>query len=384
MNYIGLSKQRLTRFSHHWFWGLLVDEQQGENLYDCAFYLQQNPELRQEMEDDVETINLKNWLVRSFYWLFNFNQYRSHYYQLQGYRSLQLYHEVETMLLENVGPVEGGALFALAVASVVAIKYIATPALESLAWFSDKVFSYIPNQDIRIISPATQNRSVMSREVVLSPDAVLPQQNEARTMTSDSSFNFTVRSSMLDALQTLGVNSRVGGSVSLEAVKSAYKAACLRTHPDKTGSQNDVEFKLIGSAYSQLLNLIERELSSEAVSSNSGLGLFADINDVNRRLAILKKEQEQANKDVSSVLDELQRLAEVSERQHEKELEQRNRELEQRNLVIEHQKAIDDLTVRFARLFQEQDVRLAASGVAQAAQVGQQPSAESNNNAPTV
>lgn len=373
MNYVGLSQHQLMRFSHHWFWGLCVDTENDGNLYDSALYLEQNQGLRQVMEADVEIMNKKTWLIRSLYWLFNYNQYRENYYQLQGYWSLQLYNKVESMfiqnLMANVGQFEGVSLLAFAVTvtvtGAIAINYLTSPVLQSLAWFSDKIFPFVEEQNIKIL-PETPDTHEVKTSVKSLPEALSPQQDETRTMTADAAaaLSFVVRSGMLNHLRTLGINSSIGATVSLDALKTAYKAGCLRTHPDKTGTHNDAEFKLVGSAYNQLLDLIKQDSSSDRFSYQSASGFFGALSAMDRRLDELREAQELTHKDLFRQLEEVRTLAES---QFEKEREQ--------------QQKIDDLSVRFARLFQLQD---AALNAAQAAENAQQPSANSDSTVPSI
>lgn len=43
MSYLALNKTQLSRFSHHWFWGLRVDTPGDKTCFDLAMELQSDP-----------------------------------------------------------------------------------------------------------------------------------------------------------------------------------------------------------------------------------------------------------------------------------------------------------------------------------------------------
>lgn len=325
MNYMGLSSKQLSRFSHHWFWGICIDKRQDDNLHLAALGLQQNPELRKAMDEKIQRINQRHWFISSLYWLTNYNQYRLNYYQLQGYWSLQLYNKVQKMFEENMfqktGPVEAGEIVAFAVAGALAVKYLAPTVLSSLSWFSNKIMHHISKKNIKAV-PDTPEQKTPAPGIPLPGVDVTPQQNTTRPIVPQPNNNFIIDENMLKNLRILGINSQVKESISFDTLKAAYKAARLRTHPDKTGGANSEAFVEVNNAYNQLIEQIHTNLLPATNSTSTRYNFFEKIDEIKKDLADLRVEQELARKEMEELSADFKEISRRSKIQYETALAQ--------------------------------------------------------------
>uniref|UniRef100_UPI00105599A3 hypothetical protein n=1 Tax=Legionella yabuuchiae TaxID=376727 RepID=UPI00105599A3 len=136
MHYLALNQQQLSRFSHHWFWGLRADISCHYNLGNAAADLEKDVVLRQRCEEKIARIIQRTWIIRAFYWFFNISQYRTQYYQLQAYYADQLYKKGVIMLSETEQErihAAGAFIVTTAAGSLVA-KWLIPYLKPSLAW----------------------------------------------------------------------------------------------------------------------------------------------------------------------------------------------------------------------------------------------------------
>lgn len=370
MHYVALQKQTLSRFSHHWFWGLCVDKNQNHSLLDSALYLQLNPARREILESRVEVINQQYWPIRWVYWLFNVQQYRLRYYQLQGYWSLRLFEKGAPMFSENDhSAVKMAGVFIVTTASMLAIKTIPSRMKESLQWFSSKIRPFIANQNIRSVPESPESPESIEPIAIESTELIslaLSQRNPQPVTSNDvGAAHFTVEPKMIAPLRTLGLPINVGDHLTLDALKLAYNKARLQTHPDKLRTEEHTAFVEVINAYETLLSLIQEQLIglSHATSDSFQCG---DVDSVRQQIAsmreenetmfkeirIMRQENEQMKIDAEQSRLELEQLAERRERQHVRELEQCDRIMALNERVSKQNEQIKDLHARFIRLIE--------------------------------
>ncbi|MDP3560725.1 MAG: hypothetical protein Q8R83_00925 [Legionellaceae bacterium] len=64
MAYLALSKEQLSRFSHHWLWGLSVDQRDVENFYEMSIALAKDREKLNAIIMQMRKIRSWVWLIR--------------------------------------------------------------------------------------------------------------------------------------------------------------------------------------------------------------------------------------------------------------------------------------------------------------------------------
>lgn len=158
-------------------------------------------------------------------------------------------------------------------------------------------------------------------------------------------FNFIVQKEMLPSLQVLEIQATEGQILSSVTVKTAYKVAALRTHPDKTGRLDDSEFKTVNTAYTQILECIQQTLTGK-MSAHIDVSVWGNLAEMNYRLDFIKSEQMQVSQEMKQLQDQLDRLVETQRNQDKKVLKQQEHQLK-------NQQIIDDLSARFKRLFHQ-------------------------------
>jgi hypothetical protein len=334
MDYIALSATQLSRFSHHWFWGLCGNNKQGYSLCDAALALQQNTALRQATEASVDGFNQRPWLIRSLCWLLNYRQYRFHYYQLQGYWSLQLYQKGVTMFSEPTRTTVGRTgVFVAAVNSILTINIVPKKIRPSLKWFSLKIRSFMVNHNLITLSE-TPNSVEFQVEAESSQLTELNPSHHFEQTTLNNSVEisyFTVQEAMLPALTTLGMVAQVGDHIAFSTLKSAYNLARLQTHPDKSGIDNHSAFVAMTEAYNNLITQIQEQNSQTGLQSNFPFydeleKMKEEIVIMRDEIAILHDDNIQMKMEVKQNDIKLQKIAERITRH--KEHEKRQQELE--------------------------------------------------------
>ena len=343
MKYLALNREQLSRFSHHWLWGRRVDNQHENTLYDAALTLESDELLRQQREEEIARMSQRTWMIRATCWFLNVGNYRAHYYQLQAYYSWQLYQKGIAMFSEqDQALVNASGVFIITAGAALAAAWVAPYMKQSLAWFSQALFPSLLSQDKIKVCDAQTAPNV--------PDA-------------DSPVLFIVDERMLDGLETLGITGGLGDSVSLEVLKSAYRKSCLRTHPDKTKSDNNAAFIAVVDAYNRILSCIEQGLSSK--KSEMGSGLF---NKINQDIARMKEETIQMMEEAVQMKEkaiwiqkELQRISEAASevmahsRRQTEQINEQTEEIKRQNVQL--QELIDG----FSELDRQQGARRAAA-----------------------
>ncbi len=245
MVYLALNRDNLSRLSYHFFWGLQVDELGATNLYQEASWYHYNPRDRQQMFANVQNMAQRKgfWgaLVRAFCWVLNWNNYRFDYYNTQAYVSWQIYEHGIGMLStaqKDTAENEGGFFVAGSLDNValidnflnkgsrgvqISVQQITTPLL----WIEEHALS------------------------VLTDDRTLVTHDFATVKT-----HFFVNEEMLDLLEVLEIYAEPDNAVAYDDLKAAYKACCLKTHPDKPHG-NAADFIQVKNAYDTLLALIK-------------------------------------------------------------------------------------------------------------------------------
>lgn len=380
MNYIALNETQLLRFSHHWFWGLCFDYKKSHSLLDAALTLNRNADLREKLEKSVDGFNQRSWLTRSLFWLLNYHQYRLHYYQLQGYWSLQLYQKGITMFSEsNRSSFLAAGGFFVAAASLFAIKIVPQKMSSSLNWFSSKIspliskqnFTQLPETDVAIEPEFDETSLQLMR---LDADEGVAQTISTNPLPLPY---FVVESTMLRALTTLGITAQVNEQITLATLKVAYDQSRLQTHPDKSGVDNHSAFIAVTEAYDALITLIQEQNSQNGLQFNSSLfdelekmkqgirvlnqgiaelresnlKMSESLNCLDRKIITLRKNLELYEQNKKEVEEHIKRQQEHEKRQQEREKRQQEREKEQQELDIAQKKIIKNQIIRLNKEF---------------------------------
>ena len=262
--YLGLSPKQLSRLSHHWFWGLQIDENDIENFYQKALYLNEHHDECEQIIALLISINRYPWVVRAFLWLFNLFDYRNHYYALQTLICLQNYQQGLQMLSpeerQNVEIIGG-----LIIVTAVTFQYaspISQLALQTLShglnWVQNQFKSAL-SQNFPIIQKTDHSLAHSSEELV--PLHHQPDIEEVLIENEPPELQemFVVKKINLWDLQYLNITAQPGDVISLSALKAAYRDSLRRTHPDKTGIHSEGLFRDVQNAMKNLLIFIHSQ-----------------------------------------------------------------------------------------------------------------------------
>ena len=248
LNFVALQKKHLLRYSHHWFWGFRVDKPVKESLFDLATQLDSDAENRNKLEHQIETIGERTWLVRALYWLFNYKQYRLHFYQLQAYIALKCYQQGSEMLgEEDKRKVELDGAFwtdSLRVVTQWTVVPLGTHVVRGFSWFYEL---------------AMPTLSAGIKYIKAPWEAAPPAEGAASPAPQSTTGNFNVQTEMLSSLEVLGIIKQPGASLSVTELKKAYRKRCLETHPDKAGEASREAFIAVQEAYEGILSLLEHD-----------------------------------------------------------------------------------------------------------------------------
>ncbi len=241
MVYLALHKESLSRLSYHLIWGLRVDAPGATTLYQEVTWYHNNPRERQQMIANVQNMTQRKGLWGAFCWIFNWNNYRIDYYNVQAYVSWQIYEQGMSMLSatqQDAAENEGGFFVTASIGNLAifdtllnkggnnlhtCLKYITAPLL----WVGERALSII-----------TDDGSFDTHDF------------------SMGKTHFIVNEAMLDLLEVLDINAELEDALAYDDLKAAYKACCLKTHPDKPNG-NAADFIKVKKAYDDLLELIK-------------------------------------------------------------------------------------------------------------------------------
>ena len=314
MNCIALHETQLSRFSHHWLWGLRVDQHAKPNLYDAVLRLEQRPKEREKIEDDVERVQQKSGFIRLFFWLFNIRQYRFHYYQINAYRSWQLYNQGKSMLSEISQPhvtvnytnaLLIGAFMVVSSATIIA-NLLSPQKRKMLAEFTLSLLRVSPGlKKVVLVTPRVTE--------TLDMPASLNRSTESSMDTLDTEPYFVVTTSMLDPLAALSLaEPSPGAHISFKTLKEAFNQARLNTHPDKTSGRSEAFIK-VTEAYQSLLSEIKKqETYPQSPSNNLYRTQFVDeeMGRLDRALSSLRDERIEISRAVQAYAQRVDKYAE--------------------------------------------------------------------------
>lgn len=305
LTYIALNQNQLSRLGHHWLWGLTRDNSSSKNLWDAVEILEKAPSKKEELQRKIESINSKNRFMRGLYWLFNIDQYRFHYYQLQAYWSWQLFQKGASMPIINNLFNEGLSMdvsqslilgaFAVGITSFAVAKILPQSACASLLEFSTRLISLAPELTL------TQ---VPSSETSIVPHTVSENAHLSSPTTAEIKAFFIVRPSMLKPLQRLKIEAQVGQKITLNALRSVYKQLCLETHPDIHKGSSD-KFIKVNQAYEALLKLIQKE-QDISLDNESCFDTAARIQ---QEIVELQQENQRFQREVSEIDTEIDTMS---------------------------------------------------------------------------
>ena len=255
MNGIGLNSHHLSRFHHHWFWGLREHTGAGvKTLHDMAMDLHQHPEKKEKIAFFLKRVDAYGSIIQSIFWLFNIQGYRACYYQFHSYVSWQFYEKRASMMSnpdQQKAEQAGGFMFTLNQSQQ-------SGAISTMVWFYNGLRSYFPQLPVIIQqdNPVTAERDHMRPE--------LP-----------SVEHFIITKSMLTALHQLGLDRPIGDALSLAELKTAYRESLLQTHPDKTGQDSQAAFIATREAMQSIMEAVNP--ASCAKKSSPTSDFFADV-----------------------------------------------------------------------------------------------------------
>lgn len=267
-----INPNHLKHYRYHWLWGVQPTTNQQQSI---ASAIKGWP--MAEISLQLRQMAGKWWWQRTFYWLFNINQYRSHY-QLHPFAvASDLFNrEYKKMMHEHNHDTDQSHLIStmlLAIGSIAA-SYLAAnygaPALQALSRLSTSVMqrlglSETETQVAAFVPPANNTNSAL---VTLSQPQAAPTPKFSPSLKpskpkASSEPSFVIWASMLDYLYTLGLEAEQGtNTITVDQLKKAYKKAARQNHPDKGGNEED--FKRVNEAYHQLER--QRKLSAQALA----------------------------------------------------------------------------------------------------------------------
>ena len=256
MIYLAMGPKKLSRLSYHVIWGLRCDIPGVKTLHDEALHLQAHPEKLDRMKRETEAILLKQgligWLVRTFCWLFNWNQYRVNYYSLQGYFSLALYNKGIHMLSASTQH------------QAIAAEGFLVQGPLNRSFFGINVSNGLPNP-VQYASNAyawAGSHFMWAGSTIR--QSIFGNNALPTTRLVEKQTHFSVSEAMLPHLSCLGLEVQVDQTVSIDDVRAAYHKAARRTHPDRDcNSQGKSEqFTQVQTSYTELSTLIQASFSS--------------------------------------------------------------------------------------------------------------------------
>ena len=289
MRYLALNAKKLKQLSHHRLWGLGTNRRESGTLYDAAVELQTNQELRTAIEQQIVDMYQRHWLIHMVCWLFNWNQYRLHHYQLQAYWSWQLYQRGSAMFSgeERLGIEAKGAFWVAG--SVVGLLFLSNRvwpiAARSLTWFSNHMAAYLSDYKIidGILNVEEAPSDTMTGEILADVSSIVVldsvRSRPSITMPPIVSTGFTVRVGfgLVEALAILGLPKNINDFVTIDAIKEAYRESCKRTHPDKTLRDTTAEFQAVSKAYKDITAFVEHKAGTSSEDDSDILGNRGDI-----------------------------------------------------------------------------------------------------------
>ena len=260
----GVSKQTLSQFRYHWFWGIRVAPAFGEDLGEVALGLKRDEIRRKALEDSVERVARFPVVVRWLYWIFNIGNYRVNQYRLSSYWLLRLYEE--KMMRAGITQLyEASSIgFSRVAGCILSIPGSLTRSFEKL---SQAIRSGWSSQS-RIVSSESQTGA----QEVLSQAAL--EIGEAKIL---------VDVGMLNDLACLGIEVSVGSWLTQKSLKEAYRKRCLEVHPDRPGGSHELSVA-VNSAYERIL--------TRQPDSSSFVALWRDFQDVQDGIIRLRAEQQ--------------------------------------------------------------------------------------------
>lgn len=317
MSYLALNEKILSRFSHHWFWGLTYMGKGHENtLYNAAISLQSNDSLRKKTEEHVIRIAQRNLVIRAICWFLNLGQYRAHYYQVEAYYSWQMYQKGHCMFSGNdLAYVNIAGAFIVTAGAVLATTLVSPYLKQSSAWFREKMLSFFISSHNMQVLPETKITTPQreaddeSLSLITVPLRLSSSLVATHVLRHNLQGGFTVTTDMLTHLEKLGIHGVVGKFIPFEELKLAYRENRRLTHPDKGKSIDTTAFVVVTNAYEKLLLLIEGDLASKDCYSNSGMSLSEVLNKMRQEIHVMHQETVEMTEGSDQMLDEMRQVA---------------------------------------------------------------------------
>lgn len=206
--YLALNEKALKRLSYHAIWGLQADVIGRKSLYQLAYDLHQNP---REMAKLIQTQTyisqypgILGIFIRSFSWIFNWNQYRVNYHILQAYGSWIIYQEGINMLSKNQkrrSESDNGFLIKNTESSTYTIQNMFNGPLYGMKQISDALGNAFAS--ISWVGSSLLNTITGEQQLIEVPLKI-------------EKTHFTVHETMLTKLETLGINAAIGQQIAFD------------------------------------------------------------------------------------------------------------------------------------------------------------------------
>lgn len=305
MHYPALSEQQLSRFTYHWFWGLGVDQTEGmKTLYQEAVDIRADETERERLLGQVKWVSQLPWLLLALYWLLNIGNYRVNCYRLHSYISLAIYEE------ELITFIEADQEKIKSLGGFVAQDLSAGLLGHTLSWPLIPVNKKHPElltgkKSFLVIQSESFSKSLTPFLPIEMRSHVLKFPYQRPKLDIESNYSSGVNSSsyaliqttqhrgewqarldadvfetpqvivtheMLEPLRVLGLSRGMreqltlgmGEQFTLKELKLAYKKSALRTHPDKTRSENTDAFNAVTKAFDKIIELIRLSKTSNS------------------------------------------------------------------------------------------------------------------------
>ncbi|MDP3560726.1 MAG: hypothetical protein Q8R83_00930 [Legionellaceae bacterium] len=152
------------------------------------------------------------------------------------------------------------------------------PRVPPMTWLIDSTAPYLPNKlscYVFIIQFADKSQE----------ELLIESYNKRRKPNC-----FIVKEDMLDILRVLGLIAKTGDFISFEELKSAYRQILIRTHPDKTGSDNSDDFLAVKKA-KQFLVTHYSYIFDALVAENEASKICVQVDKLTPDVATLAQEQ---------------------------------------------------------------------------------------------
>lgn len=256
MRYIALSPDQLKRLRHHRWKGLGLSDEKDDALYQAALALQDNPKLRERLEHKLLQVLQKPGVIRFILWLTNWNQYRSNFYHMHAYWSLQFHQRGLNMFSGNghEGTSKGSTvrqIFWLTAASGSAVFGALWPYVKtSSTWFGDQATYYLGYDGANI--PHLDD---------MQPQPSVPNEGEQLKVVEE----------IMPSLAILGINKKANELISFNEIKKAYYQLCLLTHPDKTQKDTKAAFIKVDDAFKIIFEYVSNGSSPHRTANNEQL-----------------------------------------------------------------------------------------------------------------